>query len=147
MAMTSVLVTGGAGYIGSHTVLELTKQNRSVVVLDNLSTGHREAVSGVSFYEGDIADAALVKAIIKHHDVDAVIHFAAKSLVSESIEKPEIYFRENTLKSCAFFETAIKEGVNNIVFSSTAAVYGIPEKPRLKRLLPSPLSILTGNRS
>ncbi|TWM67730.1 UDP-glucose 4-epimerase [Bacillus paralicheniformis] len=92
-------------------VLELTKQNRSVVVLDNLSAGHREAVSGVSFYEGDIGDAALVKAIIKHHDVDAVIHFAAKSLVSESIEKPEIYFRENTLKSCAFFKTVIKEGV------------------------------------
>lgn len=134
--MTSVLVTGGAGYIGSHTVLELTKQNRSVVVLDNLSTGHREAVSGVSFYEGDIADAALVKAIIKHHDVDAVIHFAAKSLVSESIEKPEIYFRENTLKSCAFFETAIKEGVNNIVFSSTAAVYGIPEKAPIKEAAP-----------
>lgn len=134
--MTSVFVTGGAGYIGSHTVLELTKQNRSVVVLDNLSTGHREAVSGVSFYEGDIADAALVKAIIKHHDVDAVIHFAAKSLVSESIEKPEIYFRENTLKSCAFFETAIKEGVNNIVFSSTAAVYGIPEKAPIKEAAP-----------
>lgn len=92
--MTSVLVTGGAGYIGSHTVLELTKQNRSVVVLDNLSTGHREAVSGGSFYEGDIGDAALVKAIIKHHDVGAVIHFTAKSLVSESIEKPELYFRE-----------------------------------------------------
>ncbi|TWM24171.1 UDP-glucose 4-epimerase [Bacillus paralicheniformis] len=64
--------------------------------------------------------AALVKAIIKHHDVDAVIHFAAKSLVSESIEKPELYFRENTLKSCAFFKTVIKEGVKNIVFSSTS---------------------------
>ncbi|KJD53690.1 UDP-glucose 4-epimerase, partial [Bacillus amyloliquefaciens] len=134
--MTSVLVTGGAGYIGSHTVLELTKQNRSVVVLDNLSTGHREAVSGISFYEGDIGDAALVKAIIKHHDVDAVIHFAAKSLVSESIEKPELYFRENTLKSCAFFETVIKEGVKNIVFSSTAAVYGIPENVPIKEIAP-----------
>lgn len=145
--MTSVLVTGGAGYIGSHTVLELTKQNRSVVVLDNLSTGHREAVSGISFYEGDIGDTALVKAVIKHHDVDAVIHFAAKSLVSESIEKPELYFRENTLKSCAFFETVIKEGVKNIVFSSTAAVYGIPENVPIKETAPSPLSILTGNRS
>lgn len=128
--MKSVLVTGGAGYIGSHTVLELKKHNITAVVLDNLSTGHREAVHTPHFYEGDISDRELVKSIIRKHSIDAVIHFAAKSLVSESIEKPELYFRENTIKSCSFFETIIQEGVKHIVFSSTAAVYGITgDKP------------------
>ncbi|WP_078409446.1 UDP-glucose 4-epimerase GalE [Priestia abyssalis] len=122
--MKSVLVTGGAGYIGSHTVLELQKQNIPVVVLDNLSTGHREAVQAPHFYEGDIADHQLVKDIVQKHRINAVIHFAAKSLVSESVQKPELYFRENTMKSCSFFENIIREGVRNIVFSSTAAVYG-----------------------
>ncbi|MEH6971243.1 MULTISPECIES: UDP-glucose 4-epimerase GalE [Bacillus] len=128
--MKSVLVTGGAGYIGSHTVLELKNRNITAVVLDNLSTGHREAVHTPHFYEGDISDCGLVKSIIRKHSIDAVIHFAAKSLVSESIEKPELYFRENTIKSCSFFETIIQEGVKHIVFSSTAAVYGITgDKP------------------
>lgn len=128
--MKSVLVTGGAGYIGSHTVLELKNRNITAVVLDNLSTGHREAVHTPHFYEGDISDCGLVKSIIRKHNIGAVIHFAAKSLVSESIEKPELYFRENTIKSCSFFETIIQEGVKHIVFSSTAAVYGITgDKP------------------
>lgn len=128
--MKSVLVTGGAGYIGSHTVLELKNRNITAVVLDNLSTGHREAVHTPHFYEGDISDCGLVKSIIRKHNIDAVIHFAAKSLVSESIEKPELYFRENTIKSCSFFETIIQEGVKHIVFSSTATVYGITgDKP------------------
>ncbi|KMM61966.1 UDP-glucose 4-epimerase [Bacillus glycinifermentans] len=128
--MKSVLVTGGAGYIGSHTVLELKNRNITAVVLDNLSTGHREAVHTPHFYEGDISDCSLVKSIIRKHNIDAVIHFAAKSLVSESIEKPELYFRENTIKSCSFFETILQEGVKHIVFSSTAAVYGITgDKP------------------
>ncbi|MGR3206069.1 UDP-glucose 4-epimerase GalE [Bacillus glycinifermentans] len=128
--MKSVLVTGGAGYIGSHTVLELKNRNITAVVLDNLSTGHREAVHTPHFYEGDISDCGLVKTIIRKHNIGAVIHFAAKSLVSESIEKPELYFRENTIKSCSFFETIIQEGVKHIVFSSTAAVYGITgDKP------------------
>ncbi|MBH8597703.1 MULTISPECIES: UDP-glucose 4-epimerase GalE [unclassified Thermoactinomyces] len=122
--MKSVLVTGGAGYIGSHTVRELKKRRIHVVVLDNLSTGHREAVQTPYFYEGDIADESLVKEIVQKHRIDAVIHFAAKSLVSESVKKPDLYFRENTMKSCSFFETVIREGVRNIVFSSTAAVYG-----------------------
>ncbi|MCY8087252.1 UDP-glucose 4-epimerase GalE [Bacillus sonorensis] len=128
--MKSVLVTGGAGYIGSHTVLALKKQNINAVVLDNLSTGHREAVHTPHFYEGDISDHGLVTSIIRKHEIDAVIHFAAKSLVSESIENPELYFRENTIKSCSFFEHIISEGVKHIVFSSTAAVYGIAgDKP------------------
>jgi UDP-glucose 4-epimerase len=122
--MKSVLVTGGAGYIGSHTVQELKKQQINVIVLDNLSTGHRAAVQTPYFYEGDIADDQLVREILQKHKINAVIHFAAKSLVSESVQKPELYFRENTMKSCSFFENIIREGVKNIVFSSTAAVYG-----------------------
>ncbi|MEC1261491.1 UDP-glucose 4-epimerase GalE [Bacillus swezeyi] len=134
--MKTVLVTGGAGYIGSHTVLELKKQNIAAVVLDDLSTGHREAVHVPHFYEGDISDRELVKSIIRRHEVNAVIHFAAKSLVSESIAKPELYFRENTLKSCAFFENIISEGVKNIVFSSTAAVYGMTGNKPIKETDP-----------
>jgi len=122
--MKSVLVTGGAGYIGSHTVQQLEKQQIHVVVLDNLSTGHRAAVRSSPFYIGDIADTELVKAIIHKHHIDAVIHFAAKSLVSESVRKPELYFRENTMHSFSFFENVIREGIKHIVFSSTAAVYG-----------------------
>ncbi|GEA17101.1 UDP-glucose 4-epimerase GalE [Moorella sp. E306M] len=124
--MKPVLVTGGAGYIGSHTVQELIKDGALVVVLDNLSTGHLDAVHARHFYEGDIADTALVEHIIKEHGIKSVIHFAAKSLVGESLAKPELYFYENTVKSFMFFEAAVKAGVKHIVFSSTAAVYGIP---------------------
>ena len=122
-----VLVTGGAGYIGSHTAQELIKEGALVVVLDNLTTGHRDAVRAEHFYEGDIADTALVEHIIKEHQIQSLIHFAAKSLVSESFAKPELYFCENTVKSFMLFEAAMKAGVKHVVFSSTAAVYGIPK--------------------
>ncbi|MCR4440781.1 MAG: UDP-glucose 4-epimerase GalE [Peptococcaceae bacterium] len=125
--MKPVLVTGGAGYIGSHTVAELIKAGVPVAVLDNLSTGHREAVASRHFYEGDIADLELVRFIIETHEIGSVIHFAAKSLVSESYAQPELYFRENTAQSFAFLEEAVKAGVKQVVLSSTAAVYGIPE--------------------
>lgn len=124
--MNPILVTGGAGYIGSHTVQKLIKQGNQVIVLDNLTTGHRDAVQTEYFYEGDIADSALVEKIIRQHHVKSVIHFAAKSLVGESLTKPQLYFYHNTVKSFAFFEVAVKAGVKQIVFSSTAAVYGIP---------------------
>lgn len=123
--MNAILVTGGAGYIGSHTVRELQKQQRNVVVLDNLSTGHRAAVGSADFYQGDIGDRHFVQQIIQKHQIDSVIHFAAKSLIAESIKNPEVYYRENATKSCAFFENVIQAGVRNIVFSSTAAVYGL----------------------
>ncbi|BCJ87807.1 UDP-glucose 4-epimerase GalE [Effusibacillus dendaii] len=138
--MKTVLVTGGAGYIGSHTVQVLLQKGYSVVVLDNLTTGHREAIDvlsqslkgtsseQLSFYHGDIADRALVKEIVVRHDVNAVIHFAAKSLVGESMQRPDLYFLENTGKSVQLFSTLQECGVRHIIFSSTAAVYGIPEQ-------------------
>lgn len=126
--MNAVLVSGGAGYIGSQTVSELIPRGMPVVVLDNLSTGHREAVQSPYFYEGDIADRDLVDYVIREHKIKSLIHFAGKSQVAESILRPEAYFFENTAKSFVFLETAVKAGVKNLVFSSTAAVYGIPDR-------------------
>ena len=126
--MQAVLVTGGAGYIGSHTVQELISNGVPVVVLDNLSTGHKQAVPDGSFYAGDIADSALVERIIQNHGIKSIIHFAAKSQVGESLQKPELYFHENTVKTFTLFDTAFKAGIERFVFSSTAAVYGIPDR-------------------
>lgn len=126
--MNAVLVAGGAGYIGSQTVSELIPRGIPVVVLDNLSTGHREAVRSPYFYEGDIADRDLVDYVIRKHAIRSLIHFAAKSQIGESWRRPEAYFYENTAKSFVFLETAIKAGVCNLVFSSTAAVYGTPDQ-------------------
>ncbi|OJF17693.1 MAG: UDP-glucose 4-epimerase GalE [Bacillaceae bacterium G1] len=123
----SILVTGGAGYIGSHAVKELCRQGYEVVVLDDLSTGREALLLDVPFYRGDIADAHLVKRIVQTHHVEALIHFAAKSLVAESMRAPERYFLENTAKSVQLFSALIQEGVRHIVFSSTAAVYGMPD--------------------
>jgi len=136
--MHSILVSGGAGYIGSHTVRTLMEQGYKPVVLDSLVTGHRESVSlDVPFYEGDIADAGLVRKVVEREHVSAVIHFAARSLVGESVEKPDLYFEENTAKTNRFATTLIGCGVKRIIFSSTAATYGIPEE------VPIPESALT----
>lgn len=127
--MPTILVSGGAGYIGSHTVQALIERAFKVVVLDSLITGHRGAVpSQAIFYEGDISDAELIGRIVKDHQVEAVIHFAARSLVGESMLKPDLYFYENTAKSNGFISTLLRQGVNKIVFSSTAATYGVPEE-------------------
>lgn len=126
--MKNILVSGGAGYIGSHTARALVQQGYQAVVLDSLVTGHRQAIGrDMPFYQGDIADAALVKKIIVKEKISSVIHFAARSLVGESIRKPDLYFIENTAKTNFFLSTLLSEGVGEIVFSSTAAVYGIPE--------------------
>lgn len=125
----SVLVTGGAGYIGSLTVAALRERGDDVVVLDNLSTGHRKAVPPlVPFYRGDIADQALVSALIEKHKVTKVVHFAARSLVGESVVNPSLYFLNNTVGALHFFDALLKSGVKNVVFSSTAAVYGEPQR-------------------
>ena len=121
-------MTGGAGYIGSHVVKELCRQGYDVVILDDLSTGHEKLLLDVPFYRGDIADSDLVKRIVLAHQVEAVIHFAAKSLVAESMRVPERYFLENTAKSVQLFSALIQEGIRHVVFSSTAAVYGIPDE-------------------
>lgn len=125
----SILVTGGAGYIGSHMVLELLKANESVVVLDNLSTGHRWAVADeATFIEGDVGDRLLVSNIIKDHHIDAIIHFAGSIVVSESVDDPLAYHDNNTVKTCALLTAAQMAGIKHFIFSSSAAVYGMPEQ-------------------
>jgi UDP-glucose 4-epimerase len=124
----SVLVTGGAGYIGGHMVLALLDAGETVVVLDDLSTGFRWAVpDGAAFVEGDFGDAALVGRIIAAHEVEAVAHFAAKIVVPESVSDPLGYYLNNAAKARTLIETVVGAGVRNFIFSSTAAVYGEPD--------------------
>ncbi len=124
----TVLVTGGAGYIGSHMVLELLDAGESVIVLDNLSTGFRWAVDPrATLIVGDMGDQPLVETVMRLHGVDAVIHFAAKIVVPESVSDPLGYYLSNTVKTRAVMAAAVACGVKNFIFSSTAAVYGTPE--------------------
>ena len=121
----TVLVTGGAGYIGSHMVLALHDAGEKVVVLDNLSSGFRDAVpEGVTFVEGDFGDEALVRDIFRQHGVDAVAHFAAKIVVPESVSDPLAYYLNNTAKARNLIASAVAENIRHFIFSSTAAVYG-----------------------
>jgi UDP-glucose 4-epimerase len=125
----AVLVTGGAGYIGSHMVHALVDAGERVVVLDNLSTGFDWAVAEAApLVIGETGDQPLVAALIAEHKVDAVIHFAASIVVPDSVRDPLGYYRNNTVNSRALIETAIKGGVRAFIFSSTAAVYGNPER-------------------
>ncbi len=129
MSKAPVLVTGGAGYIGSHAVLALKDAGWSVAVIDDLSSGTREVVpEDVPFHHGDIADRALVERIIAEQDIQAIMHFAGSIVVPESVEKPLEYYRNNTLASHALVSAAVASGVKHILFSSTAAVYGAPER-------------------
>jgi UDP-glucose 4-epimerase len=121
-----ILVTGGAGYIGSHAVKELRKQGYRPVVYDNLSTGHQWAVSKDELIAGDLEDTSHVQQILHQKNPVAVMHFAASSLVSESIERPELYFRNNVINTLNLLEAMLTNGVKYFIFSSTAAVYGIP---------------------
>ena len=127
----TVLVTGGAGYVGSHVVRALVDVGCRVVVLDDLSTGFRDAIAAeAQFVEGDTGDGALVKALVAEHGVGAVVHLAASSLVGESVARPLDYYRENLLKTHALIDACLEAGVGHLVFSSTAAVYGAPvEQP------------------
>ena len=129
MTKSPVLVTGGAGYIGSHAVLALRDGSWPVVVIDDLSNGSREAVPGdVPFVEGSIADRGLVDRILAEQGIGAILHFAGSIVVPESVEKPLDYYANNTLASHALISAAVAAGVPHIVFSSTAAVYGEPER-------------------
>ena len=124
----TVLVTGGAGYIGSHMVYELLDAGERVVVLDNLSTGHSWALpAGVPLVVGETGDQALVARLIREHGVDAVIHFAASIVVPDSVRDPLSYYRNNTANSRSLIECVVNSGVRHFIFSSTAAVYGNPE--------------------
>ena len=128
MNKVPVLVTGGAGYIGSHAMLALKDAGWSVSVIDNLSNGVREAVpDGVPFYEGSIADAELVKRIFAEQGIRAIMHFAGSIVVPESVEKPLFYYWNNTIATHALVSAAVEAGIEHILFSSTAAVYGAPE--------------------
>jgi UDP-glucose 4-epimerase len=132
-----VMVTGGAGYIGSHAVLALCDAGWPVVVIDNLVTGFRWAVPGdVPFVEADIGDAAAVTAAIRDHDVRAILHFAGSIVVPESVADPLKYYRNNTANSRTLVECAVAGGVAHIVFSSTAAVYGEPRTARIAETAP-----------
>jgi UDP-glucose 4-epimerase len=124
----TILVTGGAGYIGSHMVHELNDAGEPVVVLDNLSTGFRFLVPGkVPFVVGSTGDRKLVEETIARYRVDAIIHFAASIVVPDSVADPLGYYTNNTMNTCALLDTAIKAGVRQFIFSSTAAVYGNAE--------------------
>ncbi|HJP99766.1 MAG TPA: UDP-glucose 4-epimerase GalE [Rhodanobacteraceae bacterium] len=123
----SILVTGGAGYIGSHVVLQLVEAGERVVVLDDLSTGFREAVIGAELVVGNVGDRAVVGKLLHDHHIDTVMHFAARTIVPESVADPLRYYGNNTCATRNLLECCRDAGVAQIVFSSTAAVYGIPE--------------------
>ena len=128
MSKVPVLVTGGAGYIGSHAVLALKDAGWPVAVIDNLTTGFRFAVpEGVPLYEGDIEDSALLARIFAEQGTRAIMHFAGSIIVPESVENPLKYYHNNTAKSRALLAAAVEAGVPHFIFSSTAATYGIPE--------------------
>jgi UDP-glucose 4-epimerase len=125
----TILVTGGAGYIGSHMVLELLDRGEKVIVLDNLSTGFDWAVpEGARLFVGETGDIGLTSAIIRAHNVKSIIHFAASIVVPDSVADPLAYYLNNTVNSRALIEAAVKGGVENFIFSSTAAVYGTPDR-------------------
>ena len=126
MKPSSILVTGGAGYIGSHVVLQLRARGERVVVLDDLSRGFRQAVLDTPLVVGKVSDRETVLKVMREHDVDTVMHFAAFTIVPESVSEPLKYYGNNTCSTRALLESCLEAGVKNFVFSSTAAVYGIP---------------------
>ncbi|KAA0545267.1 UDP-glucose 4-epimerase GalE [Bacillus sp. BGMRC 2118] len=134
----SVLVLGGAGYIGSHAVYQLIDQGNKVVVIDNLETGHREAIHPqATFYEGDMRNIDFLRSVFKKESFDSILHFAAHSLVGESMENPLKYFDNNVFGTQVLLKVMVEYGVKNIVFSSTAATYGEPESVPITETVPT----------
>ncbi len=125
MANSTVLVTGGAGYIGSHVVLQLRERGENVVVLDSLVTGFRQAVLDTPLVIGDVGDCELVGRVLREHGVDTVMHFAAHTIVPESVRNPLKYYGNNTCSTRSLLQSCAEHGVSHFVFSSTAAVYGV----------------------
>src|SRR5258706_12384915 len=140
--LMSVLVTGGAGYIGSHTVRALVEAGESVVVIDNLSTGFSAYLpEGVALFIGDAADENLVEGVISAHAVESIMHLAGSVVVPDSMRDPLAYYRNNTMTTRSLLNAAVKCGVNNFIFSSTAAVYGNPDQVPVPEHAPTrPLS-------
>ena len=133
----AILVAGGAGYIGSHMVKDLIEHGEDVVVADNLSTGHRDAINPkAKFYEGDIRDRKFLDKVFDNEDITAVVHFAAFSIVPESMSKPLKYFDNNTGGMITLLEAMRDHNIKYIVFSSTAATYGVPEHMPIKEIDP-----------
>jgi UDP-glucose 4-epimerase len=130
MGNKTILVTGGGGYIGSHVVRQLGAAGETVLTLDNLGSGFRDAVTAGELVVGDTGDAELLEKLFAEHDIDTVLHFAAHTVVPESVADPLKYYRNNTACSRTLLECAAQHDVKHIVFSSTAAVYGIPEGGR-----------------
>jgi UDP-glucose 4-epimerase len=139
--MTNILVTGGAGYIGSHTCLALTEKGHTPVVYDNLVNGHREFVQWGPFEQGDVRDRARLEQVIQSYKPEAIVHFAGLIEVAESVANPIAFFDNNVSGSVTLFATALEAGIDKIVFSSTCATYGIPQEIPMRESHPqSPIS-------
>lgn len=132
-----ILVTGGAGYIGSHVVRQLGEAGEHVVILDNLSTGFAKSVLHGELVQGDTGDAELVSRLLEEHNIESVMHFAAHTIVPESVENPLKYYGNNTCSSRTLLECCSRAGVKHVIFSSTAAVYGIPEEDMASETTPT----------
>ena len=137
MADNTVLLTGGAGYIGSHVALDLVREGYEVIVLDDLSRGFAAAVTDCDLVEGDTGNRELLALLLGKREVAAVMHFAGSTIVPESVEKPLWYYENNTAKSRNLIEACVEAGVRHFVFSSTAAVYGIPESGKITLQTPT----------
>ncbi len=135
--MKKILVTGGAGYIGSHAVRALLNQGKEVLVVDNFEKGHREAVPKEILIEGDLRDGAFIRDVFQKHPIESVMHFAADSYVGESVENPGKYYENNIISSLNLLHAMQKYGVKSIIFSSTAAVYGSGNGKPLKETDPA----------
>lgn len=134
--MKNILVVGGAGYIGSHTVKMLAEKGYNPVVYDNLSKGHREAVAGYPFELGDLGDKARLAEVFKKHHIDAVMHFAAFIEVGESVKEPSDYYHNNVAKVLSLLDAMVENNIKYFVFSSTAATFGEPVKPKIDETHP-----------
>lgn len=136
MSAGQILVVGGAGYIGSHAVRALRKQGDIPIIFDNLSTGHRGAISGEKFFWGDVRNPLDLDRVFREHQICAVMHFCAKSLVGESMQCPEIYFENNVVGGLNLLQAMLRHRVPSIIFSSTAATFGQPEEMPIRETTP-----------